>query len=199
MAHQELHCHSGAAGRRGLIWLAIAALMFLAAQGCGSEPVPDRLTIAQLIQNADEFRKPRTLHLSRTFRGGCETALANADHWRQLANLALILVHDGEHGVCTVELSEEVRRETSRTTFAENSLPPLTADEIEIPIAVRNFLRVLDFRPPEAQSLQARFAWEWQPNLMGRKLGLERTARTGTAVFWLDSDGWRLVRLDLPD
>ncbi len=132
--------------------------------------------------------------------GNCESALSASDNWRQFRQLGLIEVRPGsrwdegrQYAVCEVVLTEETRREIN--SLSSQPEAPNLRDSIDIPVGERNFVRVLNVGGGDRESAEVNFAWQWQPNLLGRKLGVSTRIRTGNATLWQYEDGWRLVKL----
>jgi hypothetical protein len=177
----------------------LTALLLLAA-GCGTTPALERFEAARIIMNQESFRRPQMIRVASSVESDCATARVNADRWRQFEELGLVSVAElRESGtgkaVCRATPSEEVRREMQTWAGPERFRINGGGEPWEIPVATRNFLRIDEMRESNGPSYEVEFAWQWQPNKIGERLGLETQPQPASARLWLYESGWHVTNL----
>jgi hypothetical protein len=206
MAH---HKHRGAlAGGRALPWVSawMAAAVAALAPGCSQAPL-ERFQAAQLIQNSQDFRRHQTVSLEHIIGGGCDAALASSPRWRQFRDVGLIELRPIQRWsrqtrdpACEARLSEEARRTLNSMAADRVRAFEETVDgSCELPTADRTYVRIERMTSSDPDLVDIDFLWQWSPNLLGSRLGLDTKLRAGQARFWRYSEGWRLVRLTLAE
>lgn len=189
--------------------LLLAALC--AVSGCSAMWGLKQEDVASIIANSDAFRQPRTYQVD--FFGGmgdCSKADTEHPRWRPLLELGLVRTRvktetskpielaPGRPMVvsvptCILELTEEGRRQSGNWAKPR---PPSKADW-EIPIATRQLVSVVRV-VQKTDDADVTFAWRWQPNSIGQKLGglfPDADGHTSNATLRRDEKQWRVVSL----
>lgn len=184
-----------------LLGAAAVLAALLSCSACGGGASLDAFQAARIIQDHAEFRRLKTVRLEGLLSGPCSAPRDYSDMLLRFRSLGLAELRE-ESGwrdsrrqvFCRVVLSEEARRDIDSTGWPEGAASP-GAESAEIPIATPNFVRLDGISHPDAFTAEVTFRWQWQPNMLGRKLGVGPGLMPGTATLWLYDGEWRLRSL----
>ena len=139
---------------------------------------------------------------SRPLRGPCGASTDYSDTLLRFRSLGLAELREEagwkegrRQAFCRVVLSEDARRDIDSMGMSGRDAPTPAAEHGEIPIASPNFVRLNGVTHPDAHTAEVSFVWQWQPNVVGRKLGISAELKSGTATLWLFDDEWRIRSL----
>lgn len=188
--------------RPGLVLGAAAPAALFWCSACGGGAPLDSFQAARLIQDHSEFRQLKTITLERVFSGPCGASTDYSDTLLRFRSLGLAELREEagwkegrRQAFCRVVLSEDARRDIDSMGMSGRDAPTPAAEHGEIPIASPNFVRLNGVTHPDAHTAEVSFVWQWQPNVVGRKLGISAELKSGTATLWLFDDEWRIRSL----
>lgn len=159
---------------------------------CQQNPPLDRFEILRVIQNEKNFQQPLLLSVARVSAAGCGQAVSITKGWRRLIDLGIIGISEIRSG-CEAALTSDARQILGiRPTDAR--LTP----NLEIPSARRNIVS-LDRQDAVGGGVEVRFSWNWDPNEIGRRVGLPAKVLNGRAEIQLVRDTWAAIRVELDE
>lgn len=159
--------------------------------GCRQDPPLDRIEILRVIQNERGFQAPLTASIPRVVEAGCGQAPSAAKGWAKLIAARVIELSPVRSG-CEALLTAEARQ-----ILGVRASTPLTP-ELEIPVARRNIVSV-DNEYSSGGSVDIAFTWNWDPNEIGRRVGLPSKFFRGRAELQIVRDIWTAVRVDVDE
>ena len=166
----------------------IAALLLT---GCRQDPPLDRIEILRVVQNEAGFQAPLAVTIPRVVEAGCGQAPSTAKGWAKLLAARVIELSTVRSG-CEAVLTAETRQ-----ILGVRTSTPLTP-ELEIPVARRNIVSV-DNEYSSGGSVDITFTWNWDPNEIGRRVGLPSKFFRGRAELQIVRDIWTAVRVDVDE
>ena len=196
------------------VLVAAALAMVVMFQGCAGNRQLDSFQVSRVIQNSEKFRGFKVFSFSRVADADCNKALVLSEKWRQLHNLGVIEVSQrrpwterGRTEGCEASLVEEARKEAEawggdrlgQPWPALGSAPGESDEEARIPIASRHLVAVSTMRTAGGETVEVDFTWQWQPNKIGQKLGVDMQAQTSSATLWFDGDRWQVVNIKMSE
>jgi hypothetical protein len=189
------------------LWLALAVCMSF---GCSKKL--ENLKALELIHDSEQFQTDKfiTVDFGRVF-GDCEDHVLNNAAVKVLAELEFVTFagKTAEWGAgCGMVLTQKGQSEAHSVTgsgsinysgWGIREWRHLNPDVWQIPIAARSLEGVSSIRSSDDnRTATVDFRWRWGTKELGRRLGIDdHISLTGTALFRLSDDAWKLETMDL--